>query len=140
MKFLLNAALIGLSLTGCIVYDEELTYDENLERGDRPTTTQGDTTANSAPEISLNPNQGSVGEVVLVSLLTDENSNVSDITEINFYGNSDLLVVAEQERNDQEVILAIDIAGNSDIGSNHILVEFADGAEVFLSDAFEVLD
>jgi hypothetical protein len=140
MKTLINAALIGLSLTGCIVYDEELAFDDDFERTtDRPDAESGDEETNQTPSLSLDPSQAPTGELALISLFS-EGSDLAQVADISFYGNSDLLVMAEQLRGDSEIILAIDIPNNAALGTNHLLVEFTDGTEVFMSDAFEVTD
>jgi len=139
MKTLMNATLITLSLTGCIIYDEELSYDEEFSQAsDRPNSTSDDE-ATGELQVSLDPSQGSAGEFVLVSLLS-EGSDLGEVTELTFYGDSDLLVVAEQFRGDSEIILALDIPNKAVLGTNHLLVEFSDGSEAFLSDAFEVVN
>jgi hypothetical protein len=140
MKTILNAALITLSLTGCIIYDEELTYEEGVERGsDRPNSSSGDLTTQTKVALSLSPSQGSAGELALVSLLS-EGADLGEVVDLTFYGDSDLLVVAEQLREETEIILALDIPNKALLGANHLLVEFGDGSEIFLSDAFEIVD
>lgn len=140
MKILLNAVIIGLSLTGCIVYDEELKFDEEAVSGtDRPSSETGEEMTGQELSLSLDPSQASTGELALISLLS-EGVDLGQVAEITFYGESDLLVMAEQLRGDSEIILALDIPNKASLGSNHLLVEFADGTEVFMSDAFEVID
>ena len=141
MKWILNATLIALSLTGCIVYDEELNFEDETNRiGDR-SDNQGPSAEDSNPaQLGLSPNQGTRGDLVLTSLVSEDGTNLHDIVGITFYGDSDLAVVAEQDRGELELLLAIDIANNAAAGPNHLLVEFSDGDELFISDAFTVLD
>ena len=141
MKWILNATLITLSLTGCIVYDEELNFEDDFNHpSDRQGSSDPGENDNAQAQLTLSPNQGSRGELVLTSLLSDDGTDLHAIEAITFYGESDIVVVAEQDRGQLELLLAIDIANNASLGPNHLLVEFADGDEVFISDAFTVLD
>ena len=140
MKWILNATLIGLSLTGCIVYDEELNFDDANRTSDRAEPSVNTTDEPIVAQLSLFPNEGIRGELVLASLIADDDTDLHEIEAITFYGESDLVVIAEQDRGTNELLLALDIAPNAVPGANHLLIEFSDGAEVFISDAFTVLN
>jgi hypothetical protein len=141
MKWIINATLITLSLTGCIVYDEELNYDDAVERNDeRPSSSQQNEPEAIGTDLLLSPNVGAPGDLALVSLIAEDTTDLGDVTEITFYGDSELEIIAEQDRGSSEIILAIEIANKAAVGLNHVLVEFSNGDEIFLSDAFEVVD
>jgi hypothetical protein len=143
MKLALPMILTGL-LTGCLIYDEELVYDDtgDIDVEDRESRDdERDEPGNHEEEdkllLTIDPTGGLPGEVMIVSLFA-EGADLTGLTEVGFVGPSDIVILANQSRSADEHLLTIDIAANSQLGLNHLLLEFGDDM-AFVEDVFNVV-
>jgi hypothetical protein len=127
-------------ISGCVVYDETLIEDTaaaGLDRpGDRPDGQSGEDLPGA---IWLHPAGAAPGETAIVALVSAGGRDLREITELTFYGETeDVVVLADSPRSADEHLLTLQVMPDVGTFEVHLLVEFADGTEEFISDAFIV--
>lgn len=152
-RLLLPLAVFG-AVSGCIIYEERLVYEDEEglegspgtggERPDHQDPTDTDTQPEETdPSLVCQPSGAAVGDTIIISILVNVDVDVDidllDVTSVTFYGPSDIDVLVTQIRNDEEVLVTIDIPDDAAPGSNDLLVEMGDGNAVYIEDAFEVV-
>ena len=145
MKLALPMLLTGI-LTSCIIYDEELVYDDtgNIDVEDRDTRDDDRDNPRDREEeddkivVSVDPAGGLAGDVMMISIFA-ENADLTKLSEVGFVGPSDIVILANQSRSADEHLLTIDIDADSALGLNHLLLEFG-GDKAFIEDVFTVVD
>jgi hypothetical protein len=140
-SFLLAIAVAS----GCVVYDEQLVYDDpagppGVDDGNDPVEVPDDADLIDALAF-LEPSFGLAGSTVIVSLQGELDPYA--IEGVRFFGPSDLGISSMVVRDD-EVLLALNLAegctGQSvALGDYDLLVELADGTAVFVTAGFEVV-
>ena len=131
---LMTLALAFASLSACVVYDEELVY-EDTGADELPGQDNDDP---QLLAISVVPSGALVGERALISLYGSADVDLEDIVEVTFLGDSELTIRSFASRSASEYLLAVDIPENSALTSNHLLLGMADGTTLFIEDAFTV--
>jgi len=166
MKRLIVPALVVMAMTGCIIYEEDVIYEEQGELSDDRDPNDDDVNADPGdvgdddpepddpdvkddpepigpPAVLLYPSGGEVGSTIIVSVVVNVDADIDmDLTaiqDITFYGPSDIDIVTAQSRNADEHLLVLQINSAAATGDNDLLVEFEDGSAVFVHGAFEVL-
>lgn len=135
------SALILVSFSGCVIYDEHIVYDDRPMEDPLPDTEpQPDPTGDM--RLSFTPDTASQGDIVLASLRSTnapEDFDLRRIAGIQFYGPSSLDIVTSQPRNRNEFQFVVRVAGPSLPGVNDLLVTLPNGTVALLSEAFEVI-
>ena len=168
MSRLLMPAPLLLVLGGCLIYDEEVIVDDKHGKVSHEGVSSADGTEapdlpNDSPDESVDPgggassdeepapppglgvfpSGGATGQTVIVSVVVDiDRSNDIDLTQVTgiaLYGPSDIDIVVDQERDLIERLLVLEIAADSALGNNDVLVEFVDGTAIYLENAFEIV-
>ncbi len=130
-----------LAIPACIIYEEETRNhprgDSDLSDTDAPVDTG--IPVQTDVDLWLSPAGAIPGEVAILSLYGDGEVDLRQVTNLHFYGEPTLDVVATDTRSAQEFLLTIDVANDSELGSLDLLVELGNGEAVFLEDAFVIV-
>jgi hypothetical protein len=159
MKRLVLPALAVALSSACIVYDEDVIYNEHGEYGDTDLGTWSnperpaseDPAANDdgvddppeapPPVMHFEPGGALAGDIVIVSLVSDDDSlDLRKVDTVEFFGAADIDVLAMTPRNAGEFLLTLDIDPDGFPGVSDALIAWSDGTAVFLEGAFEVVD
>jgi hypothetical protein len=142
MRSVNGLTLLGLLASGCIIYEEDLDGSSGDRPGDdRPGDSTGDSAEPEVPEIHLwlDPAGAVPGDVAILALYGDGQADLSTITDVSFFGGGGIAVVATDTRGHDEFLLTIDVPEDAALGSNDLLVQFADGTAVYVDLAFDVV-
>jgi hypothetical protein len=136
----LAAVIVSSSLAGgCVIYEEELLReDEDVGRPAGGADNEDD--AEASLTLWLEPGGAVKGDVVIVSLHGEGEVDLSTVTDIRFFGDTSIEILATQTRDADEYLLTVDVPEGSPAGAADILVEFADGTAAYVEAAFEVVD
>ncbi|MFT4622058.1 MAG: hypothetical protein ACI8PZ_000711 [Myxococcota bacterium] len=140
MRHTWMAWMLLAGTVGCVVYDEELVEDTAAPGTDRPGDRPGDApAAETSGPLWLHPAGAGPGQTLIVALVSDGGRDLRDIADLTFYGAEDAVVVlTDSARTPDEHLLTLQVLPQAAPTEVHLLVEFADGSEEFLSDAFVV--
>lgn len=140
MRGLLLAALASMALVGCVVYDESLIEDTAAAGGERPGDRPGASPDDGTPgPLWLHPGGAAPGQTAIVALVSDGGRDLRQIVDLTFYGETDdVVVLADSARSAGEHLLTLQVLPDASSSEVHLLVEFSDGSEEFLSSAFVV--
>lgn len=131
-----------LAIPACIIYEEET---RNHQRSDTDSGVDTDVPTDTGIPVQtdvdlwLSPAGAIPGEVAILSLYGDGEVDLRQVTNLHFYGDPTVDVVATDTRDAQEFLLTIDVADDSELGSLDLLVELGDGDAVFLEEAFVIV-
>jgi hypothetical protein len=136
---MLSLGLVG----GCVVYDEQLVYEDDPQQ---PPPVETDIPVDDDPSDDtmawFSPNQGALGTHALVRLEGD--LDLSELSDIKFFGPSGVTLHGLfQDETGWFVSLdvglpACDGTGAGVAGANDAFIEFSDGFAIYLPDAFLV--
>ena len=74
-----------------------------------------------------------------MALVSAGGRDLREIADLTFYGETgDVVVLADSPRSADEHLLTLQVMPDADASEVHLLVEFTDGTEEFISDAFVV--
>ncbi len=135
---LMTLTLALTALGGCVVYDEELVYEDTGASALPERPGQGEPADPSMAPVSVVPAGALTGERALISLYATPEVDLDQIVEVTFLGDSELTVRATSNRNGSEFLLAVDVPDDAILASNHLLLGMSDGTTLFLEDAFTV--
>jgi len=143
MRSFIAILLAATATGGCVVYDENLVYDTAItEPGDGPERPGDNPDAPNSPDIAdalvLFPAGAQVGGLEILSLCA-EGVDLNDVVDATFLGQSDIEILTTGRRGDSEFLMTVDIPANSAQGTNHLLLDLANGTTLFLEDAFTVV-
>lgn len=111
---------------------------------DRPddgttTTDEGDATP-AIPPVSIVPGAAVAGDTTIVSVVVNEGFDIDllDVTNVSFFGPSDVGVLASWNRTAGELILTIKVPLDAAAGDNDLLLQYDDGTAVYAEDVLSV--
>jgi len=139
MQRTLTQLSLVLLVPACIIYEEEIRQrpgdtDEVVDTEDT-----NDTTVQTGVNLWLSPAGAVPGDVAIVSLYGDGEVDLRHVSQVRFYGDPDVDVVATDTRSAQEFLLTIDVADDSELGTLDLLVELGNGDAVFIEAGFVVV-
>ena len=137
----LPAALVA----GCVVYDEQLVYDDPSMTGHEGLEDSGLAPEDLEPSslAFVVPSTGPLGTTLITSVQGD--FEPSEVSNIRFLGDAPI-AVEDLITRDTELLLAIRLGASCEggvVGSpglGDLLVEMVDGTAIYVPGAFEVLD
>jgi hypothetical protein len=137
--------------SACIVYDEDVYYEGEADRGEQGVVSEADTDRatdplagdeeeeDSAPSLFFDPPAAGLGDIVIVSLWSDDEDVSSfDIKQVEFFGATDVAVLTSTVRGPAELLITLQVDDAGYPEDLDVLVELSDGTVVFLQGAFEV--
>ena len=133
MRRLLFLALSYSLLTGCIVYDEQLIQDDGTPLGE----TDRDPLPGEDSLILLTPDNGQPGDTMIVFVDATQPELV-DIEDAEFFGPSDLVILATASNGPEEFVLTIEVPDGAASGPNDLRLETRTGDTIWVNTAFEV--
>ncbi|MCB9678785.1 MAG: hypothetical protein H6737_27020 [Alphaproteobacteria bacterium] len=141
MRTLLPFALAA-ALTGCVIYDEELVWDDGTPVGDDPADRDpadrpSPPSDDPATGFSVTPDRGQPGET-LILFVDSEAGELGDVVGAEMFGPSDLIVTAVASGGASTFVVTVAIPDDAASGPNDLLLERADGTVEFLDDVFRV--
>ena len=138
--------VLSFSLAGCIVYDEELVWDDGtpVEAPDRqdpqdPATPDDDPEPAPDPveDFALTPDTAVPGETVIV-FVEAVDPVLGDVTDARFFGPSGIEVTATASNGLSTYVVTIEIPEDASSGFNDLLLERESGEAVYLENVFRV--
>jgi hypothetical protein len=136
---LLSTIVLLSQLAGCVIYEEEIVYGEDTATDENINPEQENPEAEPNFEIWLDPAGAVVGDSLILSVVAEGEINLEQVIDIEFFGDSEMDIIATQNRDENEMIVALDL-NDSALGSFDVLVEFQDGTAAYVEDAFTVVD
>lgn len=144
----ISMILLSLSLVGgCVVYDEQLVYEDSGLAPGQEVEAPGD--SGELPDDEdlidalayLEPSTGVLGSTVIVSL--EGEIEAEEVVGVRFFGDTGLRISSSTVR-DGTLLMSLELGGGCDgesgaAGMADLLVELQDGTAVFVEGAFEVL-
>ncbi len=137
---LLSTVVLLSQLAGCVIYEEEIVYGEDTAIDDNTRPDQENPEPEPNFEIWLNPAGAVAGDSLILSVVGEGEINLDQVIDIEFFGGSEIDIVATQNRDENEIIVALDVSADSPLGTFDVLVEFQDGTAAYVEDAFTVVD
>ena len=156
VRLLLPMTLV-VTLTGCIIYSEEVVYRDHsiLEyedalhgssdtrpsdegaSGGQDTTDDGPSSDADTPAV-MTPNLASPGDVLIAELQATGELDLSDATDFEFYGPAMIEVLAHAEKDEATALLTLRVPLDARSGSNDLLISFDDGSALYIEAMFTV--
>lgn len=132
-------------VAGCVVYDEQLVYDDPSVQGHEDLGDTGVLPEDIEPSslAFVSPSTGELGATLITSLQGD--FEPSEVTNVRFIGAAPI-IVADTITRDDELLLAVQLGALACDGTvlgapgpGDLLVEMIDGTAIYVPGAFEVL-
>ena len=137
------ATVVGLS-QACVVYDRQHNDCRDGECGDVWEDVEScppDATEDPEPEptydLFLEPDAAEAGATLIAYLTVEGDLEVSEIAEVLFVGDIDVLAMDTREA---ELVLTLEVSEHAELGVVDLLVTLGDGNGVVMPDAFEILE
>jgi hypothetical protein len=129
--------MVASLATGCIVYEEELIYEDDVPGADGVPDPNGEDP--EAYTVWLEPAGGVPGETAIVSMMAEGDIDLTAVEDVAFFGDGAIEILATDGRTPNEFLLTLQIPDSAALGANDMVVEFADGSAVFVEIAFTVV-
>jgi hypothetical protein len=150
MTLRLIPLLVAMTMmTGCVVYERDGAGNGSSDgwtNGGRPggntqdtATDPGTGTAAPAYTLTVTPGGAVPGQTTIVSIVAQGDIDLTQIVSVQFYGQSDVQVLATSSRNSSEYLMTLSIPGNAALGDNDMLVQMQDGTAIYVKLAFVVV-
>jgi hypothetical protein len=142
-KWMLPLLVAVATTSGCVVYENGHGGSSGWTRegGGPGADDSGAGGTDAAPDytLTLDPAGAVPGSTVIVSLYGEGDIDLSTVTDVTFYGQSGLQVLATDTRSSNEFLMTIAVPAGAALGDNDMLVTLADGTAAYVKVAFTVV-
>ena len=133
--------------TGCVVYERDGEGSNGSSgwthagggNGGADTATDPGTTAAPSYTLSLSPGGAVPGQTTIVSIVAEGDIDLTQVSSVAFFGQSNVSVVATSSRSASEFLLTISVPAGATLGDNDMLVTMNDGTAIYVKLAFVVV-